>query len=429
MCSRAPLRANHSKQAMHAESVPQCRIFAAFRQGRVGGIAPPCRAEPHSGRIFPEPLPGLQARLHTVDVRLLRGVAQGWSREGSRFSRCSPALPAPSRCPAPRVAAQCGKAAWYDLGGQTASGEPSDGSALAAAHRTLPFGTKVRVDNLSNGRVGRRPHQRPRSLRRRPGDRRDPRRRREARHDQSGIAKVRVSVVDGKASLDNSCEDPAPRVITADAVAKDAAKARPARRRPAETQTAAIAAPDRGRSDTGRGRHGRRTPSPNQSKPVAPGLRARCSSPRVRYDEGDGGPAPRARRTRAAAAGGLLRRRAAGRRSRRREDRRRRSVDIPLPRPRPPIFDDARPPSTGRWRSASSTPSRRTNSGMELERAARLRGDRAARRRHHRMRRRESDFAQLSPDFLASTGTGIFCRPNVVDPSPRLGIALLRRQR
>lgn len=27
-----------------------------------------------------------------------------------------------------------------------------DASALAAAHRTLPFGTKVRVENLANGR-------------------------------------------------------------------------------------------------------------------------------------------------------------------------------------------------------------------------------------------------------------------------------------
>jgi hypothetical protein len=50
------------------------------------------------------------------------------------------------------VAAQCGKAAWYDLDGQTASGERSNGSMLAAAHRTLPFGTRVRVENLANGR-------------------------------------------------------------------------------------------------------------------------------------------------------------------------------------------------------------------------------------------------------------------------------------
>jgi rare lipoprotein A len=48
--------------------------------------------------------------------------------------------------------AQCGKAAWYDLDGLTASGETSSGAVLAAAHRTLPFGTRVLVENLNNGR-------------------------------------------------------------------------------------------------------------------------------------------------------------------------------------------------------------------------------------------------------------------------------------
>jgi rare lipoprotein A len=38
------------------------------------------------------------------------------------------------------------------MGTKTANGERMDGGALAAAHRTLPFGTKVRVDNLDNGR-------------------------------------------------------------------------------------------------------------------------------------------------------------------------------------------------------------------------------------------------------------------------------------
>jgi rare lipoprotein A len=49
-------------------------------------------------------------------------------------------------------ASQCGNASWYKLGTQTASGERMDASALAAAHRSLPFGTMVRVENLSNGR-------------------------------------------------------------------------------------------------------------------------------------------------------------------------------------------------------------------------------------------------------------------------------------
>jgi rare lipoprotein A len=47
----------------------------------------------------------------------------------------------------------CGLASWYGLGGQTASGEYIDPVALTAAHRTLPFGTRVRVENLDNGRT------------------------------------------------------------------------------------------------------------------------------------------------------------------------------------------------------------------------------------------------------------------------------------
>jgi len=37
-------------------------------------------------------------------------------------------------------------------GRKTASGEPFDPSALTMAHRTLPFGTRVRVTNLENQR-------------------------------------------------------------------------------------------------------------------------------------------------------------------------------------------------------------------------------------------------------------------------------------
>ncbi|WP_256930809.1 septal ring lytic transglycosylase RlpA family protein [Pseudomonas sp. ABC1] len=50
---------------------------------------------------------------------------------------------------------QTGKASWYGSahhGKKTASGERFDQHALTAAHRTLPFGTQVRVTNLDNGR-------------------------------------------------------------------------------------------------------------------------------------------------------------------------------------------------------------------------------------------------------------------------------------
>lgn len=58
--------------------------------------------------------------------------------------------------PAPSgVAAQEGIASYYGdryHGRQTASGERFDQRALTAAHRTLPFGTRVRVTHLGNGR-------------------------------------------------------------------------------------------------------------------------------------------------------------------------------------------------------------------------------------------------------------------------------------
>jgi len=43
-------------------------------------------------------------------------------------------------------------ASFYDHDTETASGEKFDPGELTAAHRTLPFGTRVRVTNLTNGR-------------------------------------------------------------------------------------------------------------------------------------------------------------------------------------------------------------------------------------------------------------------------------------
>jgi rare lipoprotein A len=50
------------------------------------------------------------------------------------------------------ASAQCGRASWYALHSRTASGERMNPSAMTAAHRSLPFGTKVRVTNSKNGR-------------------------------------------------------------------------------------------------------------------------------------------------------------------------------------------------------------------------------------------------------------------------------------
>ena len=53
-------------------------------------------------------------------------------------------------------AAEEGNASWYGpglYGRRTASGEMLRPGELTAAHRTLPFGTCLRVTNLGNGRV------------------------------------------------------------------------------------------------------------------------------------------------------------------------------------------------------------------------------------------------------------------------------------
>lgn len=50
------------------------------------------------------------------------------------------------------ASAQCGRASWYALTSRTASGERMNPAAMTAAHRSLPFGTKLKVTNKHNGR-------------------------------------------------------------------------------------------------------------------------------------------------------------------------------------------------------------------------------------------------------------------------------------
>jgi rare lipoprotein A len=73
-------------------------------------------------------------------------IALGWA--------CGSAFAAPVD---PEVGArQEGKATWYSdslAGHRTANGETYDPDELTAAHRTLPFGTVVRVTRLDNERT------------------------------------------------------------------------------------------------------------------------------------------------------------------------------------------------------------------------------------------------------------------------------------
>lgn len=74
-------------------------------------------------------------------------------------------IPAPAAVPAPVHVPACvdkvtyteeGRASWYGAkhqGRLTASGARFDMNRLTAAHRRLPFGTRLEVTNLENGRT------------------------------------------------------------------------------------------------------------------------------------------------------------------------------------------------------------------------------------------------------------------------------------
>lgn len=81
---------------------------------------------------------------------VIRDVAPSPSWE-DRFLRQMPASPKGLL----QLAAATGQASWYGpgfYGNRTASGEVLRPGTYTAAHRSLPFGTRVRVTNLNNGR-------------------------------------------------------------------------------------------------------------------------------------------------------------------------------------------------------------------------------------------------------------------------------------
>lgn len=83
-----------------------------------------------------------------IAVTILAGCSTVWERQAPTPK------PPPSASTAPTELGR-GTASWYGPGfdgRQTASGERFDERGLTAAHRTLPFGTRVLVRNLRNGR-------------------------------------------------------------------------------------------------------------------------------------------------------------------------------------------------------------------------------------------------------------------------------------
>lgn len=71
-------------------------------------------------------------------------ASRGNARSAEETPRSSPSA-------SPATKERCG-ASYYDEPQPTANGEQFDPEALTAAHKTLPFNTRVRVTNPSNGR-------------------------------------------------------------------------------------------------------------------------------------------------------------------------------------------------------------------------------------------------------------------------------------
>jgi rare lipoprotein A len=78
------------------------------------------------------------------------------SSDEPQLKPVAPALPFATPPQQPRIkSVSQGQASWYGpgfFGNRTASGEVLRPGSLTAAHRSLPFGTQVRVTNIGNGR-------------------------------------------------------------------------------------------------------------------------------------------------------------------------------------------------------------------------------------------------------------------------------------
>jgi rare lipoprotein A len=85
-----------------------------------------------------------------------RSASHAGSRHGTSESNRHAATAAKRTSPTSRSAAAApgasyGLASYYSYDPKTASGEKFDSRELTAAHRTLPFGTRVRVTNVATG--------------------------------------------------------------------------------------------------------------------------------------------------------------------------------------------------------------------------------------------------------------------------------------
>ncbi len=98
---------------------------------------------------------GLHPVVASCQPRRLLIVACAVAIVGLASGACTSAATAGGKPTTSKKQLERGKATWYGgkfQGRKTASGERFDKRALTAAHKTLPFGSVVRVTNLANRR-------------------------------------------------------------------------------------------------------------------------------------------------------------------------------------------------------------------------------------------------------------------------------------
>lgn len=133
------------------DRIPKTLQFAARLAAACGllvaAAAQPAHAQQRPGA--PGALPFLTAPLES----LAAPPAAAGASETAPGTQPAPGRDDAGR--APERVTQTGRIAYYGrkfAGRRTASGERFDPEAMTMAHRTLPFGTRVRVTNLENGR-------------------------------------------------------------------------------------------------------------------------------------------------------------------------------------------------------------------------------------------------------------------------------------
>lgn len=125
----------------------------AARMGIMTSLPEVCR--PDVGRAGSSPPRGISRHTERVRRLLVLGVVLLVAACAGRRSPASGPDPSSDRGTVEPGWEQTGLASWYGEpfhGRATASGERYDQEGLTAAHRSLPFGTWVRVENLENGR-------------------------------------------------------------------------------------------------------------------------------------------------------------------------------------------------------------------------------------------------------------------------------------